>query len=221
MSTKNLIKKEQRFSKEYIATVVSNDDPLRRGRLQVTVDTILGDIPFWVDSTLLAGSVQLIVIPNAGDKVTVKFKNKDIYSGEWELKGTSINGTDEANIDPTKYGLKDTAGNFVLIDKTTNDISINSLANINLTAATNANMTFTGNLVLQAEAGTINYNGSLDLTSPTVTIHGNVTIDGNLEVLGTTNLQGTSTFEGISWAGHVHPYTWTDGAGQGNTSPPQ
>ena len=221
MSTKNLIKKQNRFAKEYIATVVSNADPLRRGRLQVTVDTILGTIPFWVNSTLLAGSVQLIVIPNAGDKVSVKFRNGDIYSGEWELKGSAINGTDEANIDPTKYGLRDTVGNFIIIDKTTNDISINSLANINLTAATNANMTFTGNLVLQAENGTINYNGSLDLTAPTTTIHGNVRIEGNVEVTGTTNLQGAATFEGIAWASHVHPYNWTDGSGSSQTSPPQ
>lgn len=221
MSTKNLIKKQNRFAKEYIATVVSNADPLRRGRLQVTVDTILGTIPFWVNSTLLAGSVQLIVIPNAGDKVSVKFRNGDIYSGEWELKGSAINGTDEANIDPTKYGLRDTVGNFIIIDKTTNDISVNSLANINLTAATNANMTFTGNLVLQAENGTINYNGSLDLTSPNTTVHGDVTVDGNLIVTGTTNLQGAATFEGIAWKPHNHPYSWTSSSGSGNTGAPQ
>ena len=221
MSTKNLIKKENRFSKEYIAVVVSNNDPLRRGRLQVTVDTILGDIPFWADSTLLAGSVQLIVIPNPGDKVVIKFKNKDIYSAEWALKGSAINGTEESYIDPTKYGLKDTAGNFILIDKITNDVSINSLANINLTAATNANMTFTGNLVLKAENGTISYNGSLDLTSPNTTVHGNVKIDGNLIVTGTTNLQGAATFEGIAWKPHNHPYSWTDGGGEGNTGAPQ
>ena len=125
MSTKNLIKKENRFSKEYIATVVSNDDPLRRGRLQVTVDTILGTIPFWADSTLLAGSVQFLVIPNPGDKVTIRFKNKDIYSAEWDLKGSATNAS---NIDPNKYGLRDNQGNSIIIDRSSNSISVTTKA---------------------------------------------------------------------------------------------
>lgn len=121
MGLKNLIKKENRFSKEYTAIVVSNDDPLRRGRLQVKVSTILGDIPFWVDSTLTAGKVRLLVIPEPEDKVKVKFRNNDIYSGEWELKGSPDN---KADIDPKKYGLCDNQGNQIMIDRTTNSISI-------------------------------------------------------------------------------------------------
>lgn len=125
MSIKNLIKHKNKFSEEYIATIVSNDDPLRRGRLQVTVPTILGPFPFWVNATLTGGSVRLILIPEPNDTVTVKFKNKDIYSGEWELKGSPSN---TANIDPKKYGLQDNQGNSIMIDRATNSISINSKA---------------------------------------------------------------------------------------------
>ena len=125
MSIKNLIKHKNKFAEEYIATIVSNDDPLRRGRLQVTIPTILGSFPFWVNATLTGGSVRLLLIPEPNDTVTVKFKNKDVYSGEWELKGSPSN---TANIDPKKYGLQDNQGNSIIIDRATNSISINSKA---------------------------------------------------------------------------------------------
>lgn len=138
MSTKNLIKNENKFAKTYTAKVVSNDDPLRRGRLQVTVEAILGDIPFWTNSTLVAGSVQLLLIPEPEDLVKVSFKNKDVYSGEWSLEGSPNN---KSNIDPKKYGLKDVNGNCVIIDRDSNSISIKSQSN-----SISANDTFvTGN----------------------------------------------------------------------------
>lgn len=125
MTTKNLIKKDDKFKKEYKAKVVSNNDPLKRGRLQVIVNAILGDIPFWVNATLVAGSVQLLLIPNSDDIVTVKFKNGDIYSGEWELKGSPNNAS---NIDPNKYGLIDSQGNYIMIDRSSNSIAVNTKA---------------------------------------------------------------------------------------------
>lgn len=121
MSTKNLIKHENRFAKEYIAEVVSNEDPLMRGRLLVKVPTILGDNAFWVNATLASDSVKLLLVPEPKDKVTIKFKNKDIYSGEWELKGSPTTVT---KIDPKKYGLCDNQGNQIMIDRATNSISI-------------------------------------------------------------------------------------------------
>lgn len=164
MSTKNLIKKQNKFDIEYMATVVSNEDPLGRGRLQVKVPALLGDVPFWTNSTLVAGKVQLLLIPEPEDIVSVKFRNKDIYSGEWELKGSAINGTEEKSIDPKKYGLSDAQGNFIIIDRATNDISINSMNNYNVTAAGNANIIITGNAI-------INVIGNTDLTTPMCNVH--------------------------------------------------
>lgn len=161
MSTKNLIKNENKFAKTYTAKVVSNDDPLRRGRLQVTVEAILGDIPFWTNSTLVAGSVQLLLIPEPEDLVQVSFKNKDIYSGEWELKGSPNN---QSEIDPKKYGLKDNQGNFVIIDRATNNIDINSMNDFNVTVAGNCHIDITGNAV-------INVTGNTDITTPTCNVH--------------------------------------------------
>ena len=190
MSTKNLIKKNTKFDKEYIATVVSNEDPLLRGRLLVKIDTLLGDIPFWVDATLVAGSVRLTLIPEKDDIVSVKFKNKDIYSGEWELKGSP---NDKSNIDPKKYGLSDAQGNFIIIDRTTNNISINSTNDSVITAV---------------GAATINCENAV-INATSTTINGKLTVTGEC------------TFEGIKWKSHVHPYTWTDGAGSGDTKEPK
>jgi phage baseplate assembly protein gpV len=138
-----------------------------------------------------------VLIPNPGDIVSVSFRNKDIYSGEWELKGCP---TKDANIDPKKYGLSDNQGNFILIDRTTNSINLRSQQDFNLNAIGKGNMT---------------YEGDLDLTAPNVTINGNTTINGKLTVTD------TCVFEGIAWKPHVHPYTWTDGPGAGDTSPPK
>lgn len=138
MSTKNLIRKENKFDKTYFAEVISNNDPLKRGRLQVKIDAILGDNPFWVNSTLVAGQVQFLLIPETSDIVKVSFKNKDIYSGEWSLEGCPNN---QSNIDPKKYGLSDNNGNCIIIDRETNSISIKSQSN-----SITANDTFvTGN----------------------------------------------------------------------------
>lgn len=153
MSTKNLIKHENRFAKEYIAEVVSNEDPLMRGRLLVKVPTILGDNAFWVNATLVAGSVRLTLIPEPKDRVTVRFKNKDIYSGEWELKGSPDN---TAQIDPKKYGLSDAQGNCIIIDRATNNIVLNTSADYHLTVV--------GNAVIQV-------GGNTDLTTSTCNIH--------------------------------------------------
>ena len=125
MSIKNLIKKQNRFEKEYIAKVVSNNDPLNRGRLQVKVQTLMGNIPFWVNAALVSGKVQLLLIPEPDDLIMIKFKNKDIYSGEWSLKGSPTNS---ANIDPNKYGLLYNRGNCIVIDRSTDSVSIKSAA---------------------------------------------------------------------------------------------
>ncbi len=56
-------------------------------------------------------------------------------------------------------------------------------------------------------------------------INGNLTINGNLQVNGNISTTGTVTADtdviaaGISLVKHIHPYTWTDGGGNGSTSP--
>lgn len=164
MTTKNLMLKDNKFGKPYTATVLSNEDPLLRGRLQVKIEPILGDIPIWVNSCLPNGAVRLTIIPEPNDLVQVTFRNKDIYSGEWELKG-SPNNTEQ--IDPKKYGLSDAQGNFIIIDRTTNDISINSMNNFNLTTAGICNITVAGNANIQC--------ANAEITAENVNVHASAT----------------------------------------------
>lgn len=59
-----------------------------------------------------------------------------------------------------------------------------------------------------------------------IEISGNLKVTGNIEVEG--SIQATDEISSdtdvktgsISLKTHVHPYTWTDGGGSGNTSPP-
>ena len=65
-------------------------------------------------------------------------------------------------------------------------------------------------------------------TMPSIDIEilGNLKVTGNIEVEG--SIQATDEISSdidvkagtISLKNHVHPYTWTDGGGSGNTSPP-
>lgn len=215
MSIKNFIKKENKFEKSYFTTVVSNDDALHRGRLLVKIDAILGDIPFWVNATLVAGSTKLLLIPEKDDIVTVKFKNKDIYSGEWSLEGSP---NDKSDIDPNKYGLLDTHGNCVMIDKLNKTIDMTILdgsINIMSNKKDNDEITTTAKVIVNSE-------GSILVESSNITMKAEkVSIDADVEISKTLKVIDECTLKGITWSTHKHHYTWTDGAGSGNTDPPQ
>lgn len=227
MSTKNLIKKENRFAKDYFARVVSNDDPLKRGRLQVKLEAIMGNIPFWVNCTNQIGKVNFQLIPEPEDIVTVKFKNKDIYSGEWELKGNPIDGTEQKNIDPKKYGLYDEQGNFILIDRATNDISVTAMNDYNITVKNccnviievDANVTVNGNVTQQVQGDvsqtisgsvtqtvngsvTQNISGTTDITCPQTTITGALHVTG----LVSSDTDFRQAPNNVGLITHVHPY---------------
>lgn len=61
--------------------------------------------------------------------------------------------------------------------------------------------------------------GDMKITGD-IEINGNITQVGNLDQTGTTTVSDDVIGGGISLKTHVHPYTWTDPAGAGNTSPP-
>lgn len=174
MSIGNLIRKNDKFDKEYIAEVMSNNDPMKRGRLQIKIPALMGDIPFWVNSTLVTGTVNFLMIPDTGDKVNVKFRNKDIYSGEWSLTGSPTNS---ANIDPNKYGMTDANGNTIIVDKTTNAITIESKATVTIKGTT---ITLDGDVI----------------------ITGTITAQKTASIAGATSI-GTTASDGLTVAGKV------------------
>lgn len=65
-------------------------------------------------------------------------------------------------------------------------------------------------------------------TMPSVDIEilGNLKVTGNIEITGSLTATDEISSDtdvktgSISLKNHVHPYTWTDGGGSGNTSPP-
>ena len=71
-----------------------------------------------------------------------------------------------------------------------------------------------------------NFLEGFTMPSMDIEILGNLKLTGNIEVEGSIQatdeiLSDTDVKTGsISLKTHVHPYTWTDGGGSGNTSPP-
>ena len=71
-----------------------------------------------------------------------------------------------------------------------------------------------------------NFLEGFTMPSVDIEISGNLKVTGNIEVEG--SIQATDEISSdtdvktgsISLKTHVHPYTWTDGGGSGNTSPP-
>ena len=71
-----------------------------------------------------------------------------------------------------------------------------------------------------------NFLEGFKMPSVDIEISGNLKVTGNIEVEG--SIQATDEISSdtdvktgsISLKTHVHPYTWTDGGGSGNTSPP-
>ena len=71
-----------------------------------------------------------------------------------------------------------------------------------------------------------NFLEGFKMPSMDIEILGNLKVTGNVEITG--SIQATDEISSdidvkagtISLKNHVHPYTWTDGGGSGNTSPP-
>jgi len=95
--------------------------------------------------------------------------------------------------------------------------------------------TQTGNIILTGDYTQI---GDMDITGD-IELVGNINVTGNVTVSGTVaagnftgigggTLTSTSSMEttgevtadGVALSAHTHPYTWSDGAGSGNTSAP-
>lgn len=94
--------------------------------------------------------------------------------------------------------------------KNNGDIDIDTLAekegslNIN---AKNVSIVASGDVDVEST-------GNTTLTAPTVAIVGNLTVSGTIVSIGDV------TGNGKTLSTHTHPYTWTDPAGSGITSPP-
>ena len=102
-------------------------------------------------------------------------------------------------------------GSTKITVKPSGDIEIDTPANITVNAGGNADITVGGSTTLSTTALTVD--------APTSTFTGNVMIAGTAAVAGALTA-ATIDSGSVSLDDHTHPYTWTDPAGSGNTSPP-
>ena len=71
-----------------------------------------------------------------------------------------------------------------------------------------------------------NFLEGFTMPSMDIEILGNLKVTGNIEITGSLTATDEISSDtdvktgSISLKNHVHPYTWTDGGGSGNTSPP-
>ena len=71
-----------------------------------------------------------------------------------------------------------------------------------------------------------NFLEGFKMPSVDIEILGNLKVTGNIEITGSLTATDEISSDtdvktgSISLKNHVHPYTWTDGGGSGNTSPP-
>lgn len=198
MKTNNLMKQQKPMDIEYPAVVLSNVDPLKVGRLQVKIDALMGDTPIWVYPVHPNGAVCLFWVPVKDDIVRVKFMGDDTQSGVWDsgMPGGTLQQTAFATDYPNVYGIADSSGNRIVVNRASNVIDIISMATVNINAATAVNVT--------TVTANINASGATNITSPLTTITGNAHITGTLTVDGASTLTGACTFEGKPWLPHAH-----------------
>jgi uncharacterized protein involved in type VI secretion and phage assembly len=99
--------RSQYFGK-YKGTVVDNLDPLKRGRLFVTVPAVLGTTPVWAIACVpYAGpNLGFYAIPENGTGVFVEFEAGDVGYPIWTGCFWNENDVDAADADPKIKFLK-------------------------------------------------------------------------------------------------------------------
>jgi len=118
-------------------------------------------------------------------------------------------------------------GSTKITVKPSGDIDIETPANANVSVGGDAtidvggNVTTTvgGNLQGTITGSTTLVSSEVSVTAPQTTFTGNVSIAGTVQVVGPLSATTISS-DNVDLDDHTHPYTWTDGAGSGNTGTP-
>lgn len=190
-------------------TVEDNDDPLKLGRIKVSIEGLLEsddvDALPWIDPYnpyflgTSTGSLWFSV-PEVGAEVVVAFPYEDIYFGFYIGSWNSMDKptTFDASY-PEAYGFKDSSGNYVRIDKSGDITDINLVGDVNVTIGGNLTANVGGNVTadvtgnIEATAG-----GNIEATAGgDITVHASggisITADGNTTVTGTGSMSVTAS----------------------------
>ena len=164
----NALKPEQLALITFSTLVVNNNDPFKRGMLQLRFPLIHdeikdADLP-WARPDCFINGVN---IPRIGQYVQATFsqgdKSNPVYTSQLISKETLKGTPFEANY-PHVRGLYD-GTNFFVIDEKTGNITIYGVGDLAITAKGNANIQVDGN-------ATVNVDGNL-----TANVGGNATVD--------------------------------------------
>ena len=206
--------KDNKFATIYYGTVEDNKDETLQGRIKVKLPEVFGDTDPqqtpWIYPLGYNSGVKFFNVPDLKTEVGIIFIG-DFYTGFY---GVGKYSKGEAKIFdddyPNLYGLEDLQGNYITINKMTGELKFHhkSGSEIIMDNEGNAKARITG--TLEAEVAK-----DVKLTAP------NTELKTNLTVTGRCTITDTCVFEGITWKTHVHPYSWTDGGGSANSSPPQ
>lgn len=214
MNTLNLREKNNKFATIYYGKVVEIMDPTKQGRIKVDLKEIWGDsdpkqTP-WIYPLGYNFGLKLFNVPDLETEVGVVFIG-DFYTGFYGIgkypKGEAKIFDDDY---PNLYGFEDAQGNYLTINKNTGVVKFHhkSGSEIIMDNEGNTSANIKGTL-------TANVDKNVKMTAPKTEL---VT---DLTVTGKCTITDTCTFEGIKWKPHVHPYYWTDGGGNANSSPPK
>ncbi len=111
---------------QYIAQVVNNNDPLKMGRVQISLPILWGNETPWAVPKIpqgIGGSspAGYFSVPNNGSNVFIELQNGDVhfpfYVGTVWVNGT-VPPIFQENY-PTRYGFIDEQGTYFVVDRTT------------------------------------------------------------------------------------------------------
>ena len=209
---------EMPIAQVQMATVVSNDDPKKKGRVQVKMNWQSGDMKTsWIrvmtpdagSSDSVSSNRGMVFIPEKGDQVLVGFRHNNpnrpfvlgsLFNGKSGGGGGSDNKTKSIttrsgntvslNDADKSITISDPSGSQVLLDGKEN-ILMSSKTSINLTVGSSSiTINKEGKITIEGVEIEVKSSGSISNTSPKVAISGGeeVAINGK----NSTNINGAS-----------------------------
>jgi hypothetical protein len=138
MNKVDMFKRQNPFKEEHDGIVLSNKDPMKAGRVLIKIEGLTPDEGVWASSKAPNYGIKLFFPPVEGSKVRVRFRHEDIHTAEY-FGGLQILNDHEDFYDesgtPTSWGMQDANGNSIIIDSSSNDMTL--IAGNNLTLKAN------------------------------------------------------------------------------------
>lgn len=231
------------FEHPYKGKVVQVDnDPNYIGRIKVSIPELYGDFKEGGEGILpwiypryygnFSGRVKLDV-PEKGDVVEIIFPYKNVYLGYYTNEPliktcwddiAAIDAEAAAQIKevfiskyPNVYGSFDKNLTGWYIDKALNEVVLfqgKTKAKIRLDNEGSLHLDIPKSMY-------INVADNIVINATKIVSTAKVENTGDVDITGTLKASVDVKAKTISLVGHVHPYSWTDPGGSGNTSPPK